>query len=107
MRPSHRHSLLLLLMEGSWWVGGKQGSCAAAAAAAAAAARSVGVGSVDEAGDAHAPGVGARLQVVPGEGTGQLGLELVVQRPRVVIVHELHCLAAAQPAERREDERMS
>src|SRR5664280_814434 len=38
--------------------------------------------------DAHTPQLGTRLEIVPGELTGVLGLELVVQRLRIVVVDD-------------------
>src|SRR5699024_10586686 len=54
--------------------------------------------------DAHAPDLGALLEVLPGELPGVLGGELVVQRLRVVVVHEHEGGARFERAERVEDE---
>src|SRR5574340_227406 len=49
--------------------------------------------------DLHRPGVGARLQVLPGEGLLALGFDLVVQRLGIVVVGEDEGLARLQLVE--------
>src|SRR5579875_853515 len=48
--------------------------------------------------DPHLPGTGPRLLVLPGELAGVLGLELVVKRLGVVVVHQYEARARAKPA---------
>jgi len=53
--------------------------------------------------DLDAPVLGTQCQAAPREGAGHLGLELVIQRARVVVVDQFHRLARLQRAERGED----
>src|SRR6516225_6771730 len=105
MKASQRQSLLLFLMTFSWVIEGCARDSGAAASAAATTTRRRVEGR--DLGDGNAPHRGAFLEVVPREAVGPLRLELRVEQPGIVVVHEFDGAALVEGGEGREDVRMT